>query len=143
MNIYTAKEKDDLLCKIIAEDYLLIIDEREISIVDSLLKPMGLVKDVIMLDLPVSCRCLVTQKGVDFLKAGGFNALEKEEKEEEDKNSRMESLIAENLQFQNDEFKYKEKIRRQETIIRRQKYIEFILAVLLAITNLFFAFFKS
>lgn len=44
MDIYSAKEKDDVLNKIIATDYISLYEKREMSIADNFLSPMGLIE---------------------------------------------------------------------------------------------------
>lgn len=85
MDIYTSKEIDETLIKIISEDYILINNEREMGIIDSALYPMELIEKPIKMCMPDHYVCIASQKGKDFIKAGGFQALEKERKDEENK----------------------------------------------------------
>ena len=143
MDIYAAKEKDETLIKIISKDYISIDNEREMGIVDSALYPMELIEKPIKMCMPDHYLCIASQKGKDFIKAGGFQALEKERKDEEAKKNKIDKLTTENLELQNNELEYKKKIRHQESIIRVHQYIEAILGIALIITTLILMFFKS
>lgn len=81
MDIYSSKEKDDVLNKIIAEDYISLYEKREMSIADNFLSPMGLIEISMKLVMPDHYVCISTQKGKDFMAAGGFAQIQQEENE--------------------------------------------------------------
>lgn len=143
MDIYAAKEKDETLIKIISKDYISIDNEREMGIVDSTLYPMNLIEKPIKMCAPDHYVCIASQKGKDFIKAGGFQALENERKDEESKKNKIDGLTTENLELQNNELKYKKKIRHQESIIRIHQCMEAILGIALIATTLMLMFIKS
>lgn len=124
MEIYSAKEKDDILSQIISKDYISIDSNKGMSIIDEFLFPMGLIEKPLKLSMPDHYICVSTQKGKDFMIKGGFKALKEEQDKEDHQRKEIERLTVENLNLQNEELKYKEKIRHQERIIRLHKYLE-------------------
>ena len=143
MNIYTSKEIDETLIKIISEDYISIYNEREMGIIDSVLYPMELIEKPIKMCMPDHYVCIASQKGKDFIKAGGFQTLEKEKKDEENKKNKIDRLTAENLELQNNELMHKRKIRHQESIIRMHQYLVAILGIAIIVISLILIFFKG
>jgi hypothetical protein len=142
MKLYTAIEIDDLLRFIASEDRIPVDSKRGMSIIDEYLYPEGLVYKPMRLILPEHYRCEISQKGKDFLDAGGFVQIEKEEKEEDELKSRIENLTLENLRLQNSDLGYKEKIRHQESVIRLHKYIEAVSWIISIIIASIFIFYK-
>ena len=127
MEIYTSEEKDATLKEIVLEDYISIYIPREMAIVDEYLYPDGYVEKPIRLSPPEHYICVATRKGKDFIEAGGYQAIEKEQNEIRDRKIEIERLTADNLKLQNDELEYKQKIRRQESVIRMHQCIEALL----------------
>ncbi|QIU95620.1 hypothetical protein [Bacteroides faecium] len=124
MDIYSAKEKDDILIEIISKDCISIDTKRGMSIIDEFLFPEGLIEKPMRLCMPDHYICTATQKGKDFIEIGGFQALQKEHEDEINRKNELDKLMSENLRLQNEELNYKKKIRHQESIIRLHQYIE-------------------
>ena len=120
MDIYSAKEKDDVLKKIIATDYISLYEKREMSIADNFLSPMGLIEISMKLVMPDHYVCVSTQKGKDFIAAGGFVQIQKEENEKAEHEKEKQELV----RLQKESLEYQKTIRHQETIIRLHKYVE-------------------
>lgn len=60
----------------------------------------------------------LSPSGLDFINRGGLTVQFLKEQQKEDIASEIERLTKENLELQNNELKYKDKIRAQESIIR-------------------------
>lgn len=116
MDIYSSKEKDDVLNKIIAEDYISLYEKREMSIADNFLSPMGLIEISMKLVMPDHYVCISTQKGKDFMAAGGFAQIQQEENEKAEHEKEKQELV----RLQRESLEYQKTIRHQETIIRLQ-----------------------
>lgn len=143
MDIYTAEEKDDALRLISSGGHVSIDNKRYMSIVDEYLYPEGLVEKPMKLICPEHYVCEISQKGIDFLQAGGFGKLQKEEDKINNIRLEIEKLTTENLKLQNDDLEYKKKIRHQEAIIRLHQYIEAISWVISIIVTLILLFAKN
>lgn len=107
MDIYTAEEKDRVLNAIVSVDYISIDDKRAMSIIDEYLYPCGLVEKPLRLSNPDHYICMTTQKGKDFLSAGGFSKMQ----EDEDKRNLLKLEQQELIRLQKEELLYKKKIR--------------------------------
>ncbi|WP_042369866.1 hypothetical protein [Bacteroides neonati] len=143
MDIYTAEEKDNALKAISSERRASIDNKRYMSIIDEYLYPEGLVEKPMKLICPEHYICEISQKGIDFLQAGGFSKLKEEEDEMNEARLIIEKLTAENLRLQNDDFEYKKKIRHQEDTIRIHKYIEAVSWAITTIVGLILIFAKN
>lgn len=139
MDIYSAKEKDDLLNKIIAKDYISLYEKREMSIADDSLLPMGLIEISMKLVFPAHYVCVSTQKGKDFIVAGGFTRIQKEENEKTERENEKQELV----RLQKESLEYQKTIRHQEAIIRLHKYIEAASWLITLILSLILLFFKN
>lgn len=143
MDIYTAKEKDDILIEIISKDRTSIDTKRGMSIIDEFLFSERLIEKPMRLCMPDHYICTATQKGKDFIEAGGFQALQKEREDEINRKDELDKLMSENLRLQNDELDYKKKIRHQDSIIRLHQYIEAISWIISAIVTSILIFSKD
>ncbi|MEG1402881.1 hypothetical protein [Bacteroides sp.] len=143
MNTYTAEEKDNALKAISSERRVSIDDKRHMSIIDEYLYPEGLAEKPVKLICPEQYICKISQKGIDFLHAGGFSKLKEEEDEMNEARLMVEKLTAENLRLQNDDFEYKKKIRHQEDTIRIHKYIEAVSWIITTIVGSILIFAKN
>lgn len=143
MEIYPAEKKDSVLKEIISKDRISISSKRGMAIIDKFLFPEGFVEKPMRLCMPDHYICTATQKGKDYLEAGGYQALQKENEEEIFRKNELDRLVGENLKLQNEELKYKKKIRRQEALIRFHQYIEAVSWIITIIVSSILVFSKN
>ncbi len=139
MEIYPAGEKDEVLNKIISEDYISLYEKREMSIADEFLSPMGLIEISMKLVMPDHYVCVSTQKGKDFMLAGGFTKIQKEEKEKAEYEKEKQELV----RLQKESLEYQKTIRHQETMIRLHKCVEAVSWLITLIVSSILLFSKN
>lgn len=110
MELYTAREKDVLLEKIISSHlYYKAYDENERDIIGKFLYPDGYVDIESKLMMPEHYICTATSLGKKFLLKGGYTTIDKEQKRDEV----IKALEEGNLRLQNESLEYKKRMRWQ------------------------------
>lgn len=128
MEVYSAKEKDDLLIKIRdgSPSISQIIDSREKSILD-----IHLARFVtIHTRAGGAIFCSIDQVGVDFLSQGGFRELDRLAKIEQKEKDTIYELEREERQLSINEYNY-------QSSIRKWKLISLLLGIALALLSIY------
>lgn len=101
MDVYTYKEKSELLNKIASVEKYSTVSETEEDIVENCFCPNGIV-DILSRCINHKVICSISEKGKRFLLNGGY---EKEEKEKQER-EKTEKITIENIKLTNRKLKY-------------------------------------
>lgn len=110
MEVYSNKEKQSVLERIVKGapkgscEFCKVIDDKEQSIVETSLEPIGLVK---VWGRNSGLDCELTEKGYAFMKKGGFNQFEVEEQSKRE----MDNLTKENIKLTNKKLRFELRTR--------------------------------
>lgn len=135
MEIFSNKEKNDLLKRIAEKNIYQAYSDAELAMIDEDLYPNGLVNVLSKLARPDHYICEISKKGKAFLGKGGYEAIQKEQEEKK----LIEEERRELTRLQMEELSYKKRIRKLERTVLIQHFIEavlFLISATLAVVHL-------